>query len=486
MVENPKISSAEAAAYLKQCDPKLELGPRICGGDFSDVYELKGTTPPMVVKMTDTRSVAAGTQVNALVKKRRRAIKKQFECELENLQHLTDYQQIMPLLKSYKLNPEKESGTFGSDTGACVMMMILPQMTTLLQYMQSQPLRAEYAVRLLADIGRALAACADQNIVHGDVRPEHIFVCTDADGPHFILGGFGVGRKDRPRLLPQQPAFSPYRAPELGCTTDTSSRADIYSLGVTVYECLTKRCPYPQNGSDVGHSVPDSCNIPHALYDILVGMLQRDPNIRECDLHGRIRSLEQLSVDQLQPEPTEYASIVRQYILARKFQDAYHAANEGIRNRERSCVRLKAMTVFLSDKSVTRFQQARAILEDFCQEGDPTSIFLRGYLYGSEGDWGRFIQDVRQAAEDGCIPACYFYGKILYDGEYGSDLWDERRGLEYMCKAAEGGYSPVFRILERELPMHPDFVLSADLRKQVFQGHRRQDSKDREVLLSFL
>lgn len=108
------------------------------------------------------------------------------------------------------------------------------------------------AVVLVADqVARALAYAheyrmpndAHAGIVHRDVSPSNILL---AKGGVLKLGDFGFakvafGERTRTGIVKGKPAYMP---PEQAFGRTVDARADLFSLGVTLYECLAGRRPY--------------------------------------------------------------------------------------------------------------------------------------------------------------------------------------------------------------------------------------------------
>ena len=103
------------------------------------------------------------------------------------------------------------------------------------------------AVRLVAEVARAVAHLHASGILHRDLKPSNILV--DAAGsPHVVDFGLARGR-DRDSgatttgTILGTPAYMP---PEqaAGRTHDVDERCDIYSLGAILYELLAGRPPF--------------------------------------------------------------------------------------------------------------------------------------------------------------------------------------------------------------------------------------------------
>ena len=88
--------------------------------------------------------------------------------------------------------------------------------------------RAEYLVRILAEVTTTLAAMHEASFVHGDLKPEH--VRESRDGRVFLLDLGAAVRSSHARV--EAAALTPaYAAPELLAGERPSARSDLYALG---------------------------------------------------------------------------------------------------------------------------------------------------------------------------------------------------------------------------------------------------------------
>jgi serine/threonine protein kinase len=108
------------------------------------------------------------------------------------------------------------------------------------------PLELEATVRLLDQVGSALAAAHQQGVIHRDIKPANILL--DEDGNAF-LSDFGIakhlsGSRDSSTQAGVIVGAPGYLSPEQVRSEPVSPQTDIYILGVVLYELLTGNHPY--------------------------------------------------------------------------------------------------------------------------------------------------------------------------------------------------------------------------------------------------
>ena len=109
-------------------------------------------------------------------------------------------------------------------------------LTPFVTYAKSNPLGEQEVIRLGIQLCTALDVCHRQNIIHRDIKPQNIFV--DRFGA-FKLGDFGIARKMEGMTggLSQKGTYG-YIAPEVSHSLRYDMRADIYSLGLVIYQLM--------------------------------------------------------------------------------------------------------------------------------------------------------------------------------------------------------------------------------------------------------
>ncbi|HEY7280766.1 MAG TPA: protein kinase [Actinomycetota bacterium] len=123
---------------------------------------------------------------------------------------------------------------------------------------QGGALSPDRAVSVLRQVASALDAAHAQGIVHRDVKPANILIASGSssdDADHVYLTDFGLTKRfsQASRALTATGQFVgtiDYVAPEQIEGRDVDGRADEYSLGCVMYECLTGVVPFVET-SDI-------------------------------------------------------------------------------------------------------------------------------------------------------------------------------------------------------------------------------------------
>ncbi len=136
-----------------------------------------------------------------------------------------------------------------SEHGLEAIVMELIDGVTLRQYLDDHgPLSLDDAADLTTQVADALDAAHGARIVHRDIKPGNIMLCPDR---RVKVTDFGISKAlegDDHTTHGTMLGTAKYLAPEQVEGTPVDQRADIYSLGVVLYEVLTGHPPF-----DEGH-----------------------------------------------------------------------------------------------------------------------------------------------------------------------------------------------------------------------------------------
>ena len=189
------------------------------------------------------------------------------------------------VVQVYDLEEDEERGD------AIVLEYVQGQ--TIAELLHAGPLPVEQAVELAGQVAEGLAAAHAAGLVHRDLKAENVVVT--AEGRAKILD-FGLVKPLDPgadsTMTEQGAVLGTYRAmaPEQAEGAEVDARADLFSLGVLLYEMLTGRSPF-QGATPVAtlrnltgaaprpldEARPD---LPGELTDLVHSLLEKDPERR--------------------------------------------------------------------------------------------------------------------------------------------------------------------------------------------------------------
>jgi len=149
-----------------------------------------------------------------------------------------------------------------------------------------QPLDYSRFWPVILDICSTLDFLHSKGIIHGDIKPSNILVSSCTDGrlkPTFT--DFGFAEPARPEDSAWWKGTPSYLAPEIIRGERHTHQADLYSLGVLVYQSIFGKLPFEEEDlSRLARShlekevdIPPKPEIPEGLRDLILGLLEKDP-----------------------------------------------------------------------------------------------------------------------------------------------------------------------------------------------------------------
>jgi serine/threonine protein kinase, bacterial len=172
------------------------------------------------------------------------------------------------------------------------------------------------AARLLAQVAAALSEAHGFGVVHRDVKPDNILLHPAGERLDVRLTDFGIARVvDAAGLTTTQAIIGTpyYMAPEVISGGDAGPAADVYAVGVVLYELLTGRTPYTGEAIAVlRRHLDDQPERPAGLSDrmwsVIESCLDKDPSRRPAadDLGMALREVSRsATADPALPPPVD-------------------------------------------------------------------------------------------------------------------------------------------------------------------------------------
>ncbi len=167
---------------------------------------------------------------------------------------------------------------------------------TLSRHLKARDLDRESALRTFVQVCRGVLALHDRRLAHFDLKPGNIFL----KGEVARVGDYGLAKllTEGRQTLSFGRGTPHYMAPEM-LKNRADHRADVYSLGVILYESLTFQLPY-EAATGYGMIVRDSDDpppfpddFPPSIRPVVARCLRLDPADRYQSVHEILEEMGQ-------------------------------------------------------------------------------------------------------------------------------------------------------------------------------------------------
>lgn len=206
-----------------------------------------------------------------------------------------------------------------SDSGFSYIVMEYIEGQTVADILQRGPISEKQAIHIIIEAAKGLAYAAENGIVHRDIKPANLMITKTGE---VKLADMGIAKNlnhtgntislTMEGTMIGTPA---YASPEqCRCARDVDTRADIYSLGATLYEMLTGKAPFSgKNEFDVIAKVLKRMPVPieqlapntrQGIIKLVRKMMAKDPADRPqtmLDLLNELYKFERPEDNMLQP-----------------------------------------------------------------------------------------------------------------------------------------------------------------------------------------
>jgi tRNA A-37 threonylcarbamoyl transferase component Bud32 len=255
--------------------PGFEIQNRLGGGAFGDVYKARKT------------SIGKAYAIKFL-KLEDDSQREAVERELAQVRHFAaiDHPNLVTI------------EDLGSVMGVPYLVMGYAGEDTLARRLKDGPLPCDEGLQVFVQAARGVLALHDRRLVHFDLKPSNIFLKGDVAR----VGDYGLSKllEGGRTTLSIGRGTPQYMAPEI-LRSRADHRADIYSLGVILFESLTGELPYrPEAGgalvlreSDDPPVFPEACDAPRRVRDVILRCLRLASDDRYADVGDLLADLGQ-------------------------------------------------------------------------------------------------------------------------------------------------------------------------------------------------
>ena len=347
---------------------------------------------------------------------------KRFAQEVEVIAHL-QHPQIIPVYD------------FGEHDDQIYIVMAYIRGGTLADRIDQAPngLPNEEIIRLLDLIAEGLDYAHAKGIVHRDLKPNNILM---DESSHPYIADFGLAKLTEGKIEltnTMMTGTAAYMAPEIAQSGKSTKRADVYAIGIILFEMLTGRLPfqgetpYKMLSAHIHELVPKihkfRSDLPEAVQSVMDKVLAKDPVTRFAttgELTNAFKNAINSQGQTTAPIEKQHATSGNKYILSPRtwMIVAVVAALAGI-------------LVLTS-----RFTKNN---EPFVQSNNPTEHIAQAmtsskgaaqWTYGCLGNSDNAIVDldcreIRIAVENRILPYNFIYLKTNEPGGMDYDMWWE-------------------------------------------------------------
>ena len=159
------------------------------------------------------------------------------------------------------------------------------------------------ALDIAKQIARALSAANRNGIIHRDIKPHNILISKD--GRQVKVADFGIAKAVSSSTMTNMGSVIGsvhYISPEQAKGKHLTSNADLYSLGIVLYEMIIGRVPFSGDSpisialkhinEDIAFTDQDKINIPNSVRTIISKLTQKEPANRYQTAEELIEDIE--------------------------------------------------------------------------------------------------------------------------------------------------------------------------------------------------
>jgi eukaryotic-like serine/threonine-protein kinase len=222
------------------------------------------------------------------------------------------------------------------------------------------------ALALARQIVAGLAAAHESGVIHRDLKPANIMI---EDGEHALLMDFGIARSvsasatSQGTLVGTVVGTLDYMAPEQARGEPVDARADIYAVGLIVYEMLVGRRQLTGDG---------------AVADLVARMSAAPPSVRLAR-HEVPEALDAILTKCLQPSAADRFQSCAEFIAALDNLDAEGHAIVKAQPRSTTRFAVVASALIVSVAGITYWATGRNVAPAAAVERGPVRVLIADF-----------------------------------------------------------------------------------------------------------
>ncbi len=288
----------------------------------------------------------------------------------------------------------------------------------------SPSVKPREALAVIKEVAKALAYAHKKGFVHRDIKPDNIMFRKDGA---VVLVDFGIVKAVNETTQLTRTGVSvgtpQYMSPEQIDAKKIDGRADIYSLGIVLFESLTGRVPY--SAQDVvtlamKHTNDPVPQLPAKLKDfqpLMEKMLAKNPHERVRNAEGLIRLIDALDfkikekttkipqVPSIPHKKSKLPLVAALLVVVALSVGSGFLIMESKRKQEvnawqkaRNTKTISAFQDYLKEYPGGRHRtQARLSIEEIQEDQRYRSIFNQAKTYFNRGDYEKALKKVAEA-----------------------------------------------------------------------------------------
>ncbi len=282
---------------------------------------------------------------------------------------------------------------------------------TLKEYLdQQKEIKWKEAIHFTVQILRALQHAHEKGIVHRDIKPQNIMLLQDGT---IKVTDFGIARfsRNETRTMTDKAIGSVhYISPEQARGDLTDEKADIYSVGVMLYEMITGRLPFEADNavsvaimqlqSDPKPPKEINPTIPDGLEEITLKAMQKNPAQRYQSAAEMLRDIEQFRRNPsirfqykyfIDEKPTKYVDAINTVkgfdnTGTHNFQDNYEYVEEDIKPKKKKSTATVVVAGVGAAFVIIAIVFGIMALMRSCQSTTPTEVTLPNFVGMKQSD----------------------------------------------------------------------------------------------------